>query len=138
MSTTQITIEAIVSAPPQKVWRCWTDPGHITNWNFATDDWCCPQVENNLYIGGKYSARMEAKDGSIGFDFEAVYDEVIEHKKITYTMTDGRVATTRFEELEGSTKLTTTFDAEEQNSIDMQRNGWQAILNNFKKYVEAN
>lgn len=137
MNTTKITIEATVSADSKKVWNCWTSPEHITRWNFATEDWQCPRAENDLRVGGKYSARMEAKDGSFGFDFEAIYDEVIVQKKLTYTMSDGRVATTDFEDLGGKTKVTTTFDAETENDAEMQRAGWQAILNNFKKYTES-
>lgn len=138
MNKTKITISATIAANTQKVWDYWTDPEHITNWNFASDDWHCPSAENELRVGGKYRARMEAKDGSFGFDFEAVYDEVIDKKKITYTMTDGRAATTWFETAGDKTKVTTTFDPENENPMDMQRDGWQAILNNFKKYVEAN
>lgn len=133
-----ITIQASVTAPVAKVWECWTEPEHITGWNFAADTWCCPGAENDLRVGGRYKARMEAKDGSFGFDFEADYDEVEPHKKITYTMLDGRKATTVFEEQEGSTSVTTTFDAETMNPVEMQKTGWQAILDNFKKYTEAN
>jgi uncharacterized protein YndB with AHSA1/START domain len=136
MNTTPITIASTVAAKPDKVWQCWTDPKHITQWNFASDDWCCPSANNDLKAGGKYRARMEAKDGSFGFDFEAIYDEIDEFKKIVYTMTDGRKVVTLFEDERDSTTVTTTFDAEDQNSIDMQRDGWQAILDNFKKYVE--
>ncbi len=132
----KITIESVVAASPKKVWDAWTEPQHIMKWNFANDDWQCPNASNDLKIGGKYAARMEAKDGSFGFDFEAIYDEVIDQKKITYTMGDGRKATTQFEDLGGKTKVTTIFDAEKENSEEMQKQGWQAILNNFKKYVE--
>jgi uncharacterized protein YndB with AHSA1/START domain len=137
MNTSKITIDTTISATPEKVWNCWTQPNHITHWNFASDDWSCPSAENDLTVGGKYKARMEAKDGSFGFDFEAVYDKVEHLKTLSYTMGDGRAATTTFEETNGSTKVTTTFDAETENSIEMQRDGWQAILNNFKKYVES-
>jgi uncharacterized protein YndB with AHSA1/START domain len=137
MGAKKITIETFIAAQPEKVWRCWTEPDHITQWNFASDDWCCPNAENDLKVGGRYKARMEAKDGSFGFDFMAIYDDITEHKSLVYTMTDGRKVTTNFEEQGGSTKVTTVFDAEEQNSIDMQRDGWQAILNNFKRHVEA-
>lgn len=137
METIKITIDTIISATPEKVWEYWTEPKHITHWNFASDDWCCPSAENDLRIGGTYKARMEAKDGSFGFDFEAVYDKVEHLKELSYTMGDGRVATTTFEETDGSTKVITTFDAETENSIDMQREGWQAILNNFKTYTEG-
>jgi uncharacterized protein YndB with AHSA1/START domain len=138
MNKTKITVEAIVGADNKKVWDYWTAPKHITKWNFADESWHCPKAENDLRVGGKYSARMEAKDGSFGFDFETTYDEIIDQKKITYTMADGRVATTNFENLNGKTKVTTTFDAETENSIELQKGGWQAILNNFKKYTESN
>lgn len=134
----KIKIESMISADVSKVWRYWTEPAHITQWNFASDDWHCPKAENDLSVGGKYSTRMEAKDGRFGFDFEAVYDEVIDQKKITYTMSDGRQATTDFEPVDGKTKVTTIFDPENENPIDMQREGWQTILNNFKKYTESN
>ncbi|MGV3538618.1 MAG: SRPBCC family protein [Rufibacter sp.] len=138
MEQTKITIQSTISAPTAKVWDYWTKPEHITKWNFASDDWQCPNAENDLRVGGKYLARMEAKDQSFGFDFEAVYDQVVDHKEITYTMTDGRQATTLFENLGDSTKVTTTFDAEGEHEAEMQRAGWQAILDNFKKYTEAN
>lgn len=137
MKASKVTVEATVNAETKKVWDCWTTPEHITKWNFAAEDWQCPKAENDLRVGGKYFARMEAKDGSFGFDFRAVYDEVIDGKKITYTMGDGRQATTTFENLDGITKVTTVFDAENSNPIDMQQEGWLAILNNFKKYVEG-
>ncbi len=133
----KITVEAVVDADPKKVWEYWCEPKHITKWNFASDDWCCPSATNDLRVGGKYSARMEAKDGSFGFDFEAIYDEVIPLKIISYTMPDGRKATTVFQDLDGKTKVTTTFDAENVHSLEQQRDGWQAILNNFKGCVEA-
>jgi uncharacterized protein YndB with AHSA1/START domain len=137
MAQTKITVEATIQTATNKVWDFWTRPEHITKWNFATDDWQCPKAENDLRVGGKYSARMEAKDGSFGFDFEAVYNEVIDQKKLTYTMDDGRQATTNFENLNGTTKVTTAFDAENENDLEMQRAGWQAILDNFKKYAET-
>ncbi len=138
MSTSTITIDSTISANTEKVWNYWTEPDHITKWNFASDDWCCPSAENDMTIGGTYKARMEAKDGSFGFDFEAVYDEIIEHKKIVYTIADGRKVTTTFEKLDDLTKLTTTFETESENPIEMQRDGWQAILDNFKRYSEKN
>lgn len=138
MTKSKIRIEAIISAAPQKVWTYWTNPEHIIKWNFASDDWHCPRAVNDLTVGGKYGARMEAKDGSFGFDFEAIYNEVIDQKKLTYTMEDGRKVTTDFEKIGDKTKVTTVFDAEMENSEEMQKAGWQAILNNFKKYVEAN
>lgn len=138
METTQLTVSATIDADIQKVWEAWTQPNHITKWNFASDDWCCPKAENDLQTGGKYLARMEAKDGSFGFDFEAVYDEILAHQKITYTMADGRKSTTAFKSNGNTTEVSTTFDAETTNPIDMQQQGWQAILNNFKKYAEQN
>ena len=137
MGTKRITVQTTINKDSETVWECWTDPEHITQWNFAADSWCCPRAENDIRVGGKYMARMEAKDGSFGFDFEAIYDEVIEHKKIAYTMTDGRKATTVFERSGKGTLVTTIFDAEDQNPLEMQKGGWQAILNNFKAYVEG-
>ncbi|SFC53856.1 Uncharacterized conserved protein YndB, AHSA1/START domain [Flagellimonas taeanensis] len=136
MEKEKITVQTTVKKNVERVWECWTDPEHITQWNFAADSWCCPKAENDLKVGGKYRARMEAKDGSFGFDFEAVYDEVAKHKKISYTMTDGRQATTTFETSGTGTLVTTVFDPENQNPLEMQQGGWQAILNNFKAYVE--
>ena len=132
----KITVSAAIIAPVQTVWDCWTKPQHITKWNFADPSWQCPKAENDLRIGGKYYARMEAKDGSFGFDFEAIYDVVTHLKELTYTMADGRQATTIFENNGDTTLVTTTFDAENENPIEMQQSGWQMILNNFKKYTE--
>ncbi|MDT8405062.1 SRPBCC family protein [Sulfuriflexus sp.] len=137
MINEQITIDTVIAAPPEIVWQYWTEPDHIMQWNFASDDWCCQSAENDLKVGGQYRARMEAKDGSFGFDFEAVYDEVSAPNTLTYTMADGRKVATNFEAQGRSTKVTTIFDAEQENAIDMQRDGWQAILNNFKSYVES-
>lgn len=132
-----ITVEATVQAPINKVWEYWTDPNHMTKWSFASDDWHTPFAENDLRVGGKFVARMEAKDGSFGFDFGGIYDEVKMHKVISYTMEDGRKVTVTFEEQGDKTKVVETFDAETENPIEMQQQGWQAILNNFKKYVEG-
>jgi uncharacterized protein YndB with AHSA1/START domain len=138
MNKTKITIEALISADVKKVWDYWTKPESITKWNFASDDWHCPSAENDLRVGGKFKSRMEAKDGSFGFDFKAFYDEVVDQKKISYTLTDGGRVITDFEDQNGKIKVTTTFDAENENPVELQRTGWQAILNNFKKYVESN
>jgi uncharacterized protein YndB with AHSA1/START domain len=138
MKNIKINIEIITSADIKKVWACWTKPEHITHWNCASDDWHCPNAENDFRVGGKFSSRMEAKDKSFGFDFWGIYDEIVDQKKIAYTMGDGRKAITNFELLGDKTKITTTFDAEKENSIELQRDGWQSILNNFKKYVETN
>ena len=133
----KIDIQATVDVPRPKAWLLWTEPEHITMWNFASDDWCCPNAENDLRVGGRLRSRMEAKDGSFGFDFEAIYDEVIDEAKLSYTMTDGRQVETSFEDLGDSTKIATTFEAETENPAEMQRAGWQAILDNFKKYAES-
>ena len=138
MEKTKIAVEATVTAAPEKAWKFWTKPEHITKWNFASGDWHCPHAENDLRVGGKLKSRMEARDGSVGFDFEATYDEIVSQKKITYTMADGRKATTNFEGVGSSTRITTVFEAENENSVEMQKGGWQAILDNFKKYIEAN
>lgn len=136
-SKNKITVEAAIKTPLEKVWQLWNEPRHIERWNFASDDWHCPKAENDLKAGGKLRSRMEAKDGSMGFDFEAIYDEVIPQQKVSYTMGDGRQATTIFEAKEGRTKVSTSFDPETMNSPEMQQAGWQAILDNFKKYAEG-
>lgn len=133
-----ITIEQTVNAPAEKIWKLWTGTEHITKWNAASDDWHTPSAENDLRAGGKFSSRMEAKDGSMGFDFWGIYDEVKPHELIAYTMGDGRKARIVFATQGNSTHVTITFDAENQNPVEMQRGGWQAILDNFKKYAEAN
>ena len=135
--TEQITIDAIVDAPPATCWQAYTSPEHITQWNFASDDWCCPWAKNDMRVGGKYEARMEAKDGSFGFEFAAIYDTITDGESFTYTMEDGRKVTTTFEDQNGKTHVTTVFDAETQNPVEMQRDGWQAILNNFKAHAES-
>jgi uncharacterized protein YndB with AHSA1/START domain len=138
MKAIQITIDVTVAQSPEIVWEQYTHPKHIVNWNFASDDWHCPKAENNPMVGGAYFSRMEAKDGSFGFDFKAVYDAVIPNEKLVYTLEDGRKVTTLFEKVGNATTVTTVFEAENQNPVDMQKAGWQAILNNFKSYVEGN
>lgn len=135
---TMITIESVIDAPVEKVWKFWTGPEYITQWNSASDDWHTPRAENDLRVGGKFLSRMEAKDGSFGFDFWGIYDQVEVHKLIEYTMGDGRKSTTHFSREGDKTKVVTTFEAEGTNPVEMQRGGWQAILDNFKKYAEAN
>ena len=133
-----ITVETTIEAPVEKVWQYWSAPEHITKWNQASEDWHSPHAENDLRTGGKFSTRMEAKDGSFGFDFGGVYDEVREHEVIDYTMGDGRKVSVRFSSTGNQTKVVETFDAENTHPVDMQRTGWQSILDNFKKYVESN
>ncbi|HTN47430.1 MAG TPA: SRPBCC family protein [Flavipsychrobacter sp.] len=137
MQSTKLTVSTTVDKDINTVWDCYTQPQHITQWNFATDDWQCPTAENDLQAGGKYKARMEAKDGSFGFDFEAIYDEVEDKKKLAYTMTDGRQAITDFKDVNGKTIVTTAFDPESVNPVEMQQQGWQMILENFRKYSET-
>ncbi|HET6992494.1 MAG TPA: SRPBCC family protein [Bacteroidia bacterium] len=135
---TVITVESTIKVPVEKVWEFWTLPEHIKNWNNASDDWHTPFAENDLRAGGKFLSRMEAKDGSFGFDFGGVYDEVKTNEVIAYTMGDGRKVKVIFTKQDNSTKVTETFEAEDQNSIEMQKGGWQSILDNFKKYAESN
>jgi uncharacterized protein YndB with AHSA1/START domain len=132
-----ITVEIIVNAAIEKIWEYWTTPEHITKWNNASDDWHTPRAENDLRVGGSFLSRMEAKDGSMGFDFSGKYDDVIENKYIEYTMGDGRKATIYFSSEGGVTKVVENFEAEETHSIEIQKSGWQSILNNFKKYTET-
>ena len=131
-----ITIQATINAPVDKVWTFYTEPKHITQWNNASDDWHTPSATNDLRVGGKFVSRMEAKDGSVGFDFSGKYTDVKKHERIAYVMEDGRKAQIVFTKNNDKTNVTVTFDAETQNSIEMQKGGWQAILNNFKKHVE--
>lgn len=138
MNTTNITIDTTIDASIEQVWAMYNAPTHITNWNFASDDWHCPHASNDLREGGKYVARMEAKDGSYGFDFSATYDEIIPHQRLAYTLEDNRKVTITFSKIDNATKVETVFAAEPSQPIDMQKAGWQAILNNFKKYVENN
>lgn len=137
MGFEKVTIAATIAAAPATVWRAWTEPAHITQWNFASPDWCCPRAEVDLRPGGRYVARMEAKDGSFGFDLEAVFDLVEHERRIAFTMPDGRNAETTFEAIGGGTRVSTVFDAETLNPVEMQRAGWQAILDNFKRYAET-
>ena len=138
MDYNKITIQAIIESDKQKVWNFYTMPEHIIHWNFASPDWCCPSAKNDMKVGGKYFARMEAKDGSFGFDFEAIYNEVIDGESFTYTMLDGRTVKVSFSGKNNQTEVQIIFDAETENSLELQRDGWQAILNNFKSYTETN
>ena len=135
---TVVTIESTVNAPVEKVWKYWTGPEHITQWNTAIDTWHSPYAENDLRVGGKFLARMEAKDGSFGFDFGGIYDEVETNKTIAFTMSDGRKVNVQFTPNGNETRIVESFEAENQNPIEMQRGGWQSILDNFKKYTENN
>lgn len=136
MTGQTITVEATTAAPVQDAWRVFTTPEHITQWNFASDDWCCPHAEVDLRPGGKQKSRMEAKDGSMGFDFEGTYEEVVPLRSITLVLDDGRRSRTTFDETADGTMVKTTFDADLQHPRDMQRDGWQAILDNFAAHVD--
>lgn len=136
MSTQQIVVTAVVDAPQDVAWTVFTSPEHITQWNFASPDWCCPSADVDLRTGGTYTARMEARDGSMGFDFAGTYDEVEAPRVAALRLEDGRVARTEFSETDGKTTVQTTFDAEDVNPVEMQRAGWQAILDNYKAHAE--
>lgn len=141
LSMQKIKIETIIKGDIEKVWKFWNEPEHITKWAFASADWECPHAENDLREGGKFLTRMSAKDGSSSFDFTGVYTKVVWNEKIEYVMDgdDARIVTISFEEVgEDSIKITEEFDPENENSEEMQRAGWQAILENFKKHVEGN
>jgi uncharacterized protein YndB with AHSA1/START domain len=133
---TSITVQTTINAPVEKVWEFFTDPKHIVRWNNASDDWHTPRAENDLQVGGRFLYRMEAKDGSMGFDFDGEYTKVEKYREIEYKLGDGRRVNLSFAGTGSETKVTETFDAEETHSIEMQQQGWQSILDNFKKYVE--
>ena len=134
-----ITIDITILAPVEKVWDYFNTPEHVTQWNFAHETWECPHSENDLRVGGKFSHRMEAKDGSFGFDFEGIYDEIVINEKMKYHLEDGRNVEVTFDKIDdNTTKVTEVFEPENQNSAEMQRDGWYKILNNFHKYVENN
>jgi uncharacterized protein YndB with AHSA1/START domain len=135
---TVIKVEAAINVPVEKVWKLWTSPEHITKWNNASDDWHTTRVENDLKVGGKFLSRMEAKDGSFGFDFFGVYDAISTNKLIEYTLGDDRKVKITFAGMGNTSTVVESFEAESENSIELQKGGWQAILNNFKKYAESN
>jgi uncharacterized protein YndB with AHSA1/START domain len=141
METTEkikITVECTVKLPVEKVWYLWTAPIHIVNWNHASDDWHTPNASNDFRVDGKFVYRMEAKDGSFGFDFGGMYNEIRKNKLISYTIGDGRKVQVLFINKGTETKLIETFEKEDINSFDLQKTGWQSILDNFKKYAETN
>lgn len=134
----KIEIKSVINAPVEKTWEYYTSPKHITQWNFASDDWACPKSENDLRIGGKFSSRMEEKNSGEGFDFEGTYTNIVKFELIEYIMDDNRKVKVEFIPENNKTIIKVNFEAEDTNPIEMQKNGWQAILNNFKKYVEEN
>lgn len=127
-----ITVTTTVNAPIEKVWECWVNPVHITGWNFASDDWGCPQASSNLEEGGTFSYIMAAKDGSFSFDFGGTFTKVVPGSEIAYTTGDGRTVSVIFTESQEGVVITETFEMEDQNPREMQEAGWQSILNNFK------
>lgn len=136
MQPVVITVSCTVNASPSKVWKLWTTPEDIVNWNAASDDWHTTRATSDLRVGGIFTSRMEAKDGSFGFDFTGVFEELIPEQRLVYSLEDGRKVTITFAGAGEQTVITEAFEAETQNSIELQQGGWQAILNNFKKYAE--
>lgn len=132
----KITVETTVAAPIDRVWRAYTTPDDITQWNFASDNWHCPRASVDLRAGGAFSSRMEAKDGSMGFDFEGVYTRIEELERLEYDF-GGRAATVEFVPGANGVTVRVTFDAESEHPLEAQREGWQAILNNFAKHAEG-
>jgi uncharacterized protein YndB with AHSA1/START domain len=132
-----ITVHATIAQPVAKVWQLWTTPEHICRWNNASDDWHTPAAINDLRAGGQFSSRMEARDGSAGFDFRGTHSEVKTHERIAYTIEDGRQVEIVFQAVGGNTQVTERFEAETVHPEELQRQGWQAILDNFKRYAET-
>src|SRR4051812_18053700 len=135
---TAVTVETTIKSPVENVWKFWTDPKHITKWCSASDDWHAPYADNDLRVDGKFKTTMAAKDGSVSFDFEGYYTKVQQNKIIEYTINDGRKVKVVFSGQDNETKLVETFETENENPVEMQRAGWQTILDNFKKYSESN
>lgn len=131
-----LTVRAMIMAPVSLVWKMWTSPEDIVVWNSASDDWHTPVAENDLRVGGKFRSRMEARDGSMGFDFEGIYENLKNHELIEYVITDGRKVSILFKDHGSKTEIIETFEAEDVNSVDLQQAGWQSILDTFKKYAE--
>lgn len=138
MKTNTIRIKTTINAPAEQVWGFWTLPEHIKNWNHASDDWHTPAVQNDVREQGNFSWRMEARDGSAGFDFEGTYTEIEKPHKIKYILGDGREVEITFQQTGDATVVEEIFEANKEHSMEMQKTGWQAILSNFKKYVEQN
>ena len=137
MKTKTITVETSIKAPIEKVWSYWTEPKDITHWYNASDDWHAPNAENDLQVNGKFKTTMAAKDGTASFDFEGVYTKIVRHKSIEYTIPDGRKVIISFSSLGTVTKIVESFEAETENSFEIQKGGWQNILDNFKNYSES-
>ncbi len=132
-----ISISTLVDAPLETVWQKWTNPTDIVQWNHASEDWHTTKAENDLRVGGKFLSRMEAKDGSFGFDFIGIYNQIIENELIAYSLEDDRKVNIQFSKTDKGIQVTEIFEAETENAPELQEAGWQCILNNFKKYVET-
>lgn len=132
-----VTVKVTIKASVEKVWNTWSNPVHIIHWNAASDDWYTPNAENHLQVGGRFLWRMEARNGSVGFDFSGEYTKIDQHKHIEYILDDGRKVQIEFVSKGNETTVTETFEAEQINPIELQQAGWQAILNSFKIYVET-
>ncbi len=133
----KISVETTIDAPVDRVWKCWTTPEDIVKWNNASDDMYTPEADNDLSVGGEFVFKMEARDGSFSFDFSGTYTEIRDHELLEYSLIDGRKVLVTFDDSEEGTKVTEIFEPEEENTVETQRKGWQAILDNFKKYVEG-
>ncbi|WP_046369863.1 SRPBCC family protein [Flavihumibacter petaseus] len=133
-----LTVETTVNAPVARVWEYWNEPAHVTKWAFAIPEWHAPRAENDLRTGGRFMTRMEARDGSMGFDFGGEYTAVTKEKHIAYTMDDGRKVTIDFVADGDKTRIIEAFEPENENPLEMQQGGWQSIMNNFKQYAEGN
>ncbi|MCP9237837.1 SRPBCC domain-containing protein [Lewinella sp. JB7] len=136
MPNEQITVQTTVDAPLSETWHYYTESEHVINWNFASADWHCPAAVNDLRVGGEFKITMAAKDGSMSFDLEGTYDEVDPETHIAYTLENGREVSVDFKEVKDGTKVIIKFDPEQENSAEHQREGWQSILDNFRKYAE--
>lgn len=133
----EIDIETTVAAPIERVWAAWVSPDDIRQWNFATDEWCCPKAMIDLVVGGKFNYRMETKDASMGFDFEGTFTSIQPLVAIEYALADNRKVGVRFNQTESGVRIVETFDAEDEHSAELQRQGWQCILDNFKRHVQT-
>ncbi|MBU2886942.1 SRPBCC domain-containing protein [Gilvimarinus agarilyticus] len=132
----KILIETLVNAPLSTVWNAWVTPEDITHWNTASDEWCCPSAELDLSQGGRFNYRMQAKDGTAGFDFEGEFTAIIPHQLIRYQLADQRMVEIKFTALKNSVEIIQTFDTEDNHTAEQQKQGWLSILNSFKNYVE--
>lgn len=133
-----ITVSTKINSNIEKIWNYWTSPIHIANWTFASSDWHVPFAENDLQINGKFKTRMEAKDGSFGFDFEGIYSNIIENQLIEYHIIDSRKVSIQFIQNQDFVEIIESFDPENENTLELQQHGWQSILDNLKNYVEEN